>query len=146
MDDFDRPLNDRGTKDAPMMAKRLLDKHISIDAFVSSTALRALTTAKFFHQAYKARKDDLIEIPELYHAQPAVFYSVINQLSDKYNCVALFSHNPGITEMVNSLGVAKVDNMPTCAIFGVHADIKSWSEFKDAPRQFWLFDYPKLEQ
>jgi len=36
--DFDRPLNDRGKKDAPVMAKRLLDKKIDIDAFVSSPA------------------------------------------------------------------------------------------------------------
>ena len=41
LNDFDRPLNDRGKKDAPMMAKRLLDKKIKIDAFVSSPAKRA---------------------------------------------------------------------------------------------------------
>ena len=41
LSDFDRPLNDRGKKDAPMMAKRLLDKKIKIDAFVSSPAKRA---------------------------------------------------------------------------------------------------------
>ena len=39
--DFDRPLNERGHSDAPLMAKRLLKQDIDIDAFVSSTAVRA---------------------------------------------------------------------------------------------------------
>ena len=42
--DFERPLNERGKKDAPEMAKRLLDKKINIDAFVSSPAKRAKST------------------------------------------------------------------------------------------------------
>ena len=44
--DFDRPLNDRGKNDAPEMAKRLIDKKINIDAFISSPAKRAKKTAK----------------------------------------------------------------------------------------------------
>lgn len=142
--DFDRPLNERGNKDAPVMASRLMEKKIQIDAFVSSTAIRAITTANYFHQAYKAKKDQLILMPSLYHASVPDFYNVIKQLNNKCETVALFSHNPGITEMVNSLGVAHVDSMPTCAVFGVHADIKNWEDFETADKQFWLFDYPKL--
>ena len=144
--DFERPLNERGNKDAPMMAKRLLDKKVAIDVFISSPAVRALSTATYFHQAYKAKKDQLITIPVLYHASGDVFYDVIKQIDNKHNTVALFSHNPGITVMVNSLGVAKVDNMPTCSVFGVHADIENWQEFEAAVKQFWMFDYPKLGQ
>jgi len=144
--DFERPLNERGNKDAPMMAKRLMDKKVAIDVFISSPAVRALSTATYFHQAYKAKKDQLITIPVLYHASGDVFYDVIKQIDNKHNTVALFSHNPGITVMVNSLGVAKVDNMPTCSVFGVHADIENWQEFEAAVKQFWMFDYPKLGQ
>jgi phosphohistidine phosphatase len=144
--DFDRPLNDRGNKDAPKMAKRLKGKHIAIDLFVTSTAVRALSTARYFIKEYEVKKERLIELPELYHAPAAIFYEVIAALDDKFDSVAIFSHNPGITEMVNSLDVAHVDNMPTCAAFGVKADVKNWADFKDAPRHFWLFDYPKLDE
>ncbi|CAN5702179.1 histidine phosphatase family protein [soil metagenome] len=144
--DFDRPLNERGNKDAPMMAKRLLDKKINIDFFISSPAVRALTTATYFHQAYKAKKDHLITIPALFHASVDVFFDVIKQIDNKYDTVAIFSHNPGITAIVNSLGVARVDNMPTCSVFGVHAEINNWKQFDAGVKQFWLFDYPKLEQ
>lgn len=143
--DFDRPLNDRGHKDAPRMAKRLLKENISIDAFVSSPAVRALTTAEYFAEAYDVKKKKVIQEPSLYLAEPKVFFNIISKLDDDYKTVAIFSHNPGISEFVNQLGVARVDDMPTCAIFGVQADVKSWKDFESAEKKFWLFDYPKNE-
>ena len=56
LNDFDRPLNKRGKRDAPEMAKRLLGKKISIDAFVSSPALRAFTTCKIIAQEYGIKR------------------------------------------------------------------------------------------
>ena len=59
LDDFDRPLNERGKKDAPVMAQRLRDKKVKIDAFIASPAKRAAKTAKFFAEAYNKKKDDI---------------------------------------------------------------------------------------
>jgi len=142
--DFDRPLNERGHRDAPMMAERLLQKKIGIDRFITSTANRALTTAEYFHKAYKAALSHLIALPELYQAGPSTFDAVIASLNDDWNSVALFSHNPGITETVNSFGVASVPDMPTCAIFGINANIKHWKDFATAEKLFLLFNYPKI--
>ena len=146
LQDFDRPLNDRGNRDAENMAHRLINRKTDIDVFVTSTAMRALNTAKYFIKAYNAKKEHVIELADLYHASPGVMYNVIRQLSDDFKTAALFSHNPGITEMVNTLEVAKLDNMPTCGVFAVRADVEKWADFKDAPKQFWFFDYPKLQQ
>ena len=143
LNDFDRPLNERGHKDAPMMAKRLLDKQITIDAFISSTAKRAFTTAAYFAEAYDVKEKNIIKIPELYHAAPVVFYDVIKTVDDSLNCIALFSHNPGITDFVNQLTNTKIDDMPTCAVFAVNIKIESWKKFADAEKDFWFFDYPK---
>ena len=46
--DFERPLNERGKRDAPEMAARLKKRNIKIDAFVSSPAKRAKKTAELF--------------------------------------------------------------------------------------------------
>lgn len=51
--DFDRPLNERGHKDAPMMAKRIMDRGIHIDLVISSNAVRALTTAHYLQLQIK---------------------------------------------------------------------------------------------
>jgi phosphohistidine phosphatase len=144
--DFDRPLNDRGNRDAPVMAKRLLKRDIEIDAFVSSPANRALSTATYFAETYEKKQKHIIQVETLYHAEVTTFYKVVSELVDDLKTVAIFSHNPGITEFVNSLTTSRIDNMPTCGIFAVKADIKKWKDFASATKEFWFFDYPKLER
>lgn len=144
VDDFDRPLNDRGKHDAPEMAKRLVKKSISIDAFMSSPAKRAKKTAQLFSAEFKRDKEDIIYLPELYAAGVDVFSSVIKSAHDSCNTIALFSHNPGITEFVNMLTDTRVDNIPTCGVFGVKIPVDTWSKFEEAKKEFWFFDYPKL--
>jgi phosphohistidine phosphatase len=143
LSDFDRPLNDRGKNDAPVMAHRLLDKDIKIDAFISSPAKRAKKTASVFAKEYKRDKDDIIFIDKLYGAGEDVFYDVIADVSDKYDSIAIFSHNPGITDFANLLTEARIDNIPTCGIFAIQISTKRWAEFRHAKKEFWFFDYPK---
>lgn len=143
-DDFDRPLNDRGKHDAPMMAQRLLDRHVPIDLFITSPAKRALSTAKHFVEVYQTGKERLASVRQLYHAYPAVFYEVISEIDDSIRTAAVFSHNPGITAFVNELTGTRIDNMPTCSVFAVKADTPHWKDFAAAKKSFWFFDYPKL--
>lgn len=142
--DFERPLNDRGKKDAPVIAKRLLDRNIVIDAFVASPAKRAKKTAELFCENYKKNTEDIIFISALYHAPADVFYEVIKQLDDSFNTVAIFAHNPGISYFVNGLvaGV-RIDNMPTCAVFALQSEISNWKDFRKTTKEFLFFDYPK---
>lgn len=141
--DFDRTLNKRGLRDAPEMAERLLKKKIQLDAFVSSPAVRALTTCFFFAKAYGKKEADVIQISALYLATVPVFYQVIAGLNDGINNVALFSHNDGITAFANTLTDTHIDNMPTCSVYAIKVETNSWSHFEKAKKQFWFFDYPK---
>jgi len=142
--DFDRPLNERGKKDAPEMAKRLLDKKITIDAFVSSPAKRAKKTCRLFCKEYQAKEDEIIFIDSLYNPALNSFFEVTAALDNKYEHVAIFSHNPGITDFVNRLCKdVKIDEMPTCAIFAVEIDTDKWKNFITAEKKFLFFDYPK---
>lgn len=143
--DIERPLNERGKRDAPEMAERLKDQKIKIDLFVSSPAKRAHKTAKFFAEEFKTDKDDILIVKELYEAPTTAFYNVVTNLKDKYNTVAIFSHNPGITDFVNTLASLQIDNMPTCAVFAVSIPGNSWSAFKEEEKNFLFFDYPKKE-
>jgi phosphohistidine phosphatase len=142
-DDFDRPLNDRGLRDAPVMAQRLLDKNIRIEAFIASPAKRALTTANLFAETFHAANGTLKTVQKLYHAAPMVFFETIAAIDDAVATAAIFSHNPGITAFVNELTSTRIDDMPTCAVFGVQADIDHWKDFWPTKKTFWFFDYPK---
>jgi phosphohistidine phosphatase len=141
--DIERPLNDRGKKDAPDMAKRLKGKHLKVDLFVSSPAKRAKRTARYFAEAYGKTKEDIFIIEKLYEASVDAFYTAISTLDNSHETIAVFSHNPGITDFVNSLSQVRIDNMPTCGVFAVSINTNKWAGFKEAEKSFLFFDYPK---
>jgi len=140
--DFDRPLTERGKKDAPEMAKRLKQKGIELDYLVSSTAKRARKTAKYFAEAFGFKKDGIKLSDELYNATHTAFLKVVAEIDDKNNSVALFSHNPGISEFASSLTNVRVDDMPTCAMFALQIETENWKDFSKAGKKFLFFDYP----
>ncbi len=142
--DFDRPLNDRGKKDAPVMAERLRKKKTDIDALISSPALRAKSTAILFSKELDIKEKKIIYEEALYHAGVSTFNTVIESMDEDHKEIVLFSHNPGITDFANTLAEnVQIDNMPTCSIFAVEADVKKWKDFKTAEKKFLYFDYPK---
>ena len=129
-----------------MMAKRLRKRGIKIDAFISSPAKRAKKTAEYFIKEFDRDKDELIFISSLYDASVSDFTAAIKTIDDKYGAVALFSHNPGITQLANELvSGAEIDNMPTCSVFAVTADTDKWKDFAKTKKEFLFFDYPKKE-
>lgn len=144
--DFDRPLNDRGKKDAPEMAGRLKGNNIIIDAFVSSPAKRARKTCKLFCEVYDYPEDNIRYVDALYLAPAETIFEVTAALDNRYSHVAIFAHNPGVTDFANRLtGQVHIDEMPTCGIFAVEAAIDNWQDFRHAEKRFLFFDYPKKE-
>jgi phosphohistidine phosphatase len=142
--DFERSLNERGKKDAPIMAGRLHKKINSIDYILCSSALRTKQTGEFFCKEFNLENDSIEYVDKLYHAPASIIFSVVKKLNDKLDSVVVICHNPGITEFVNSLCYkVHIDNMPTCAIFAVQIKKESWKDFESAEREFLFIDYPK---
>ena len=102
LNDMLRPLNERGRRDAPDMARRLLKAAVKIDLFVSSPAKRARDTAELFIREYKRNANEIQFIPELYLASVQTFKEAIAGLDDANDSVAIFSHNPGITAFIKA--------------------------------------------
>ena len=145
VDDHERPLNERGKRDAPMMAVRLSDRNVKIDRFISSTAKRAFSTALAFASAFGRKKSDIVEQPILYMPSPDTFFSAMEKFDNKDKSVAVFSHNNGITDFVNSLQLVKIDNMPTCSIFAFRVKTDDWSNIRQAEKEYIFFDFPKKQ-
>jgi len=144
--DFDRPLNDRGFREASEMGKKLFKKNIRIDQFVSSPANRAKATAELFVAEYDRKQKEIHFVPALYHADPDIFYEVVSKLDDAFDHVALFSHNPGITDFASTLTTAHISHMPTSSVFAVTTPIKSWKDFPTAEKSFLFFYKPEEKQ
>ncbi len=139
--DFERPLNKRGLRDAPMMAGKLKAKGITPDLFVSSPAKRALTTAEIFAAGLDV--DDIRVEPALYEAFPDDVLRVIQRVEDAVQTLFIFGHNPTLFVLANRFSKTELDNVPTCGVFRVDAAISSWKDFREGTGQLTEFLYPK---
>ncbi|OQY92543.1 MAG: phosphohistidine phosphatase [Sphingobacteriales bacterium UTBCD1] len=142
INDFERPLNERGKNDAPVMARRLIARGIKVDMLISSPAKRAAKTAKLFAKELEIENEKIVFKTELYLASVDIFYDVIEKANNNAGCIAVFSHNPSVTDFANDLTEVHVDNIPTCGIFAIKADTGNWADFGMAKKKFLFFDYP----
>ncbi len=146
LSDHDRPLDDRGCLDAPFMADLLKRTNIPVDGILSSTAVRAYTTALVFAEALGIPATAILSSKELYHSSIYEMRTHLQALPDSWGSVLLFAHNPGLTEMANVLKDANfLDNLPTCGILETKADIDTWGHWSHEKavlnRSFFPRDY-----
>jgi phosphohistidine phosphatase len=145
LNDFDRPLNERGERDAPRMARRLKEKRIIPDLMLSSPANRALATCKKIAAVLQYAPEKIKTERELYHADEDEILEVVKNFHNKHDKVMIFGHNPGLTEFVNRLSDADINNVPTCGVVACSLSIASWSDLKWGEGKIDFFDYPKLK-
>ncbi len=144
-DDFDRPLNERGLRDAPMMAQVFRERGEPVDLLVTSTAVRALTTANAFARELSMQGPRLLHEPRLYHASVGTINQVVNALPASAQRVMLFGHNPGFTEILEHFTGEYVDNVPTCGMARIDFTVNEWDLVgRDLGTLVW-FDYPKRQ-
>lgn len=140
LEDNERPLNERGHQDAPKMAKYLLDNGFSIDKVVSSPAKRALTTARYFAETFS--KPQIKKVEDLYEPLLEDFYQTVERMEDEFDSIALFSHNPTISEFAYKL-TGETGEFPTCAVAIFQIDTDSWSNFEQSEKKLLNFFIPK---
>ncbi len=142
LNDHQRPLADRGLRDAPKMGNRLKKKGIIPDAMISSDAERAKATALITAESLDFPKEKIRFTPYLYHASASDMLSEIKKTADSVHTLFVFGHNPGENDLIWKLG-GEIDNLPTSGQFGFKFDVNSWSDIGKKNAKFWFFDYPK---
>jgi phosphohistidine phosphatase len=141
--DHDRPLNKRGKRDAPLMAKVLKKEKIKPDLILSSSAVRAFEFAKVIADELGYKKNKIEVREELYMASENDLLKTVKSISDSCEIVFLVGHNPEITNFANSLSDYKTENIPTSGIFIIGFEIEKWSEVDFGKGKFIAFEYPK---
>lgn len=143
LSDIDRPLNERGYNDAHKMSLSLKEKKIIPDLIISSPAVRAISTALIFSRALNYDPKSILINKNLYDTPVKEYLATISKIDSKHQIVFLFGHNPTITNSANALTNALAEEMPTCAIVGIHSEVKDWDAFSKNINALTLFDIPK---
>ena len=140
--DKERPLADRGKRDAPLMGKRLAKRQVRPDLILSSPARRALSTAGIIAKELNYRAEDIVVDERLYATDADMLLDVIGELSDKLKCVMLFGHNPEFADLAQRLSNEPA-LMPTCAVAQFTFESTPWSSIGSTKPTEVLLDYPK---
>jgi len=143
--DWDRPLNKRGKRDAPMMGGRLAGREAHADLLITSPAVRAVATTEAIAAAIEYPADEILVDERLYGADEFEILEVIQGLDDAWERVMVVGHNPGMTDLVNALSPTRIDNLPTCGIIELTYDTESWALIGRIDPLAVDFDYPKKE-
>lgn len=142
LQDHDRPLAERGLRDAPKMAMRLKNRDVKPDLFLTSTANRAMKTAEITAEVLDLPVKIIHSEPQLYHASPEIILKIIRNQNDKYKTILVFGHNPGFNYFIELMG-EDINNLPTSGQFGFTFKTEKWENISPQNASFWFFDFPK---
>lgn len=137
LDDHDRPLNARGERDAPRMATQLAETGLTVQSILSSTALRARTTAQAFGDSLGV-EPELRE--ELYGAGASTLLRTAAESGA--DAVMVVAHDPGMSVLAGALS-GQIEHMPTCAVAVFEWDEDDWSVVDAVEPATWSFHTPR---
>lgn len=143
LSDHDRPLNNRGRHDAPLMGRELASHEITLDLIVTSSAVRALTTASLVAKELEYDTENIVINEAIYEAGKEELLTIIRQMPDTVNNLMLVGHNPDITELANFLSPEHIANLPTAAVVGLRFNCLTWSGISPENAVLVLYDFPK---
>ncbi|MFT4279727.1 SixA phosphatase family protein [Microbacterium sp.] len=138
LDDHERPLNDRGRRDAPVVAARLAKTGFRPGVLLSSTALRARTTAAAFADALGVAVE---ERDDLYGASARTLLATAT--TSGHESVLIVAHDPGMTVLAESLSRGGIGHMPTCAVATFRWRADDWDVASALDPDDWEFDSPR---
>jgi len=137
--DFDRPLAERGWRDAAEVGRTMRQRGLHPDAIIASPAKRVVETLAALaegygqlHPAYDRR---------IYNASPDTLLEIIREADDDAQTLLLVGHNPGLQLLL--LHLARNDDrglrariegtFPTATLAAVAIGAPSWADAAHAP-------------
>ncbi len=141
--DFERGLNKRGERDAPLIGDVLYQKGVLPELVLSSPAKRAKKTASIICKKIGYGVENIVYEPLIYEASMQRLIDIISSVDDDISKLMLVGHNPALTYLINHVSDLNLDNLPTCSVVGISFDISSWEDFGTKKGDVLFFEYPK---
>lgn len=126
LQDFDRPLNERGQRAAEMIGRFIRNKHVAPDLLLSSPAIRARETIEIVIETAKL-SSELRYDERIYEASPLRLLEVVSQIEEERKIVVLVGHNPGMEELLKLL-TDRVEHMATGTLAKIDFKAARWDD------------------
>ncbi len=126
LSDHDRPLNARGRRAAPLMARKLSALGLQVDIILASSAVRVQETIELLQQHWSPQVE-VVTLPSLYLASPQQIITEVQSLPDSWHSAMVVAHNPGLAALVSHLANQDLE-MPTAAVAVFQFHVAQWSK------------------
>lgn len=143
--DFNRKLTPNGILDAEKMSQKLIHYGVIPEFIMSSPAMRAMKTTRIFAENITIPFNKIQPENMIYEAGVGTLLSLINHLENRYSKVALFGHNPGLSELADYLSDEYLGNIPTSGIVHLQFNIDDdWKLINGGTGRVMWKAYPNL--
>lgn len=143
LEDFERPLNKRGKRDAPLMGRALRERSVLPDILLSSLAARAASTARILAAAIGYPPANVLYTERLYDAGVKDLLELVKGLDNAHSSAMLVGHNPGLTMAVKRLSGTAVGDVPTAGVVAVEFSGEHWRDIAEGSGRVLFVDAPK---
>ena len=133
--DSERHLAPRGYADAELSALWIKEQGLSPNLLVSSPAIRAYSTAIIFANSMGYSLDKIKLKSSIYEANVHQLMYVINEFENQFKSIMIFGHNPGFTDLINTLCNPVVSSFPTSGVAVLNFNENSWSTITEGSAQ-----------
>ncbi|GAB3496022.1 phosphohistidine phosphatase SixA [Spirosoma knui] len=144
MADHDRELTPEGIMAAARIGRHLHQEGIKPDVLISSTAPRALDTAKVIAEQIGYDVDKIGVDGTLFDGGPKAYLAAVNGVPGTVKTAMIVGHNPDVSYFAEFLTHQSVGSMSKGAVVAVEFEDISWEEvsgrtgrigFQIAPKQ-----------
>jgi len=130
--DNERPLNERGLREAPEMAQFILkNKKLKPDLIISSTANRAYHTALIFANILGYQLDKIIISNKIYEGGVKGIMQLIQSVDNNVSDLILFGHNPDFTTLAEAFSSKQIGEMVTCSVAALSFEVSKWADIQE---------------
>lgn len=142
--DFDRPLAERGERDAPEMGRRIARRGPHPDYLLTSAAKRAAQTAKLIARELDFPWKEIREERRLYDCGGDKLLALIQGIDAGFEVALVVGHNPDMTEVAQALVSGEFrEDLPTCAVLALEFPADTWAAVRPGKGRVIYYDTPK---
>ena len=140
--DFERPLNQRGRKDARRMSLELKKATGHLDHLLVSSAKRTSQTAEYFMETFGIDPSSVTYTRSLYLPYEKDIWNEVGKIRNSHEVIAVFTHNPAAEELLHRYHPE--NNLPTCSIIEFRYEGENWKDISPETVRFITYKYPKM--
>ncbi|MFD2513056.1 SixA phosphatase family protein [Pontibacter locisalis] len=143
LSDHDRPLNKRGRNDAELIGQELHSRGVKPNMIMSSSAVRAISTATLVGKEMDYDADDIVVKEEIYGAGKEELLEIVQSAPAEVQYLMLVGHNEAISDFANTLTPDHVASLPTTGVVALEFKCDSWYDISRNNATLLFYDFPK---